>query len=74
MMPLWKNIQIPATVIQGNEDALVDPSNADFAKKMLVNADKVRVVMLHKVDHFIPWSHSQVVSEAIIWHLKNSKP
>jgi pimeloyl-ACP methyl ester carboxylesterase len=74
MMPLWKNIRVPATVIQGDKDDLVDPDNANFAKKMLINADKVRVVMLHKVNHFIPWSHPQVVREAILWHLKNSDP
>ena len=33
MLPLWKNIKIPVTVIQGEKDDLVPPGNAAFCKK-----------------------------------------
>lgn len=38
MLPLWSTIRVPVTVIQGDKDKLVPPGNADFARKMLINA------------------------------------
>lgn len=38
MIPEWKKITIPVTVIQGMKDSLVPAANAEFARKMLVNA------------------------------------
>jgi pimeloyl-ACP methyl ester carboxylesterase len=69
MLPYWKNIRVPVTVIQGDSDNLVDPRNADFAVKVLVNANTVRIIRLPKVNHFIPWSHPQVIQQAILKHL-----
>ncbi|MES2733845.1 MAG: alpha/beta hydrolase [Bacteroidota bacterium] len=69
MLPYWKNIRVPVTVIQGESDNLVDPRNADFAVKMLINADNLRVIRLPNVNHFIPWSHPQVIQQAILKHL-----
>ncbi len=68
MMPLWPNITAPVTVIQGTADVLVAPGNAAFARKQLVNTT-CELVMLEKVNHFIPWSHYQVVLEVLQGHL-----
>lgn len=66
MLPYWKNIQQPVTIIQGNKDVLVDPKNADFCKKMLINSQKVEVVMEPEMNHFIPWSHPILIKNAIL--------
>lgn len=71
MMPLWKNIRIPVTVIQGGKDIFVSPQNATFAKKMLVNAD-LDIVFVDSMNHFIPWSHPQLIKQAIIKTLANN--
>ena len=37
MLPYWKNIRVPVAYLQGENDELVDTSNAGFARKHLVN-------------------------------------
>jgi len=66
MLPLWKNIKQPVTVIQGKDDSLVPPGNADFAKKMLVNSEKINIILKDNVNHFIPWNHPELIKEAIL--------
>lgn len=66
MLPLWKNIGQPIIVIQGGKDMLVDPKNADFAEKMLVNAISLKVVRIDTMNHFVPWSHPQLIKKAIL--------
>lgn len=38
MLPLWKNIRVPVAYLQGENDEIVDTSNASFARKHLINA------------------------------------
>ena len=65
MLPYWKNIQQPVTVIQGNKDVLVSPANAAFAKKMLVNSRKLDFIIVDDMNHFVPWSHPHLIKNAI---------
>lgn len=65
MILLWKVIRIPVIVIQGTKDSLVDPGNASFAKKMIINAP-VKLVMIEGMDHFIPWSAPEKIRASII--------
>lgn len=65
MLPLWKNITCPVIVIQGKKDVLVSPENADFAKKMLINAS-VEFVLVDDMNHFVPWSNPELIHDAII--------
>lgn len=65
MLPLWKEITCPVIVIQGKKDVLVPPENADFAKKMIINAP-VDLVLVDDMNHFVPWSHPQLIEQAIL--------
>ncbi len=65
MIPMWKNITAPTQVIQGEKDSLVPPGNVDFAKKMMINAT-VKIVLVNGMDHFVPWSHPELIRNAII--------
>ncbi len=65
MLPYWKNIQQPVTVIQGKKDVLVSPENAAFAKKMITNSRKLDFIILDDMNHFVPWSHPQLIVNAI---------
>ncbi len=38
MLPLWKKIRVPVAYLQGEEDNIVDTSNAGFAREYLINA------------------------------------
>jgi pimeloyl-ACP methyl ester carboxylesterase len=64
MEPLWSKISCRVIVIQGGKDSLVDPGNADFAKKMLINA-RVEFIRPPNMDHFVPWSNPELIDEAI---------
>lgn len=72
MMPLWKNIHTSTIVIQGTKDSLVDPGNADFAEKMLVNAP-LKIERVEGMDHFVPWSNPELIRNAAIELLNNHK-
>lgn len=74
MLPVWKDVRCPVIIIQGTEDELVPAENADFAKRMLVNAP-VEVFMIDGMNHFVPWSHPHLIRDAILKMLyRNSKP
>ncbi|HVD97044.1 MAG TPA: alpha/beta hydrolase [Cytophagaceae bacterium] len=72
MIPNWSSIKIPVTVIQGLQDDLVPPGNADFAKKMLVNAP-VKLVLDTEMNHFIPWKKPALIRDAIMEALNDQK-
>lgn len=65
MLPLWEKITCPVVVIQGGKDILVPPANAEFAKKMLVNAP-IEFVLVEKMNHFVPWSNPDLIRIAIL--------
>lgn len=65
MLPLWKEITVPVVVIQGKKDVLVDPRNADFAKRMIINAP-VEIIYRDDMNHFVPWSNPELINEGIL--------
>jgi len=72
MMPQWKDIRVPVTVIQGEKDKLVPAANADFARKALVNAP-LTMVRIENMNHFVPWTHPALIEKAILDHLNAEK-
>lgn len=66
MLPLWKNIEIPTIVIQGENDELVPAANSDFAKRMLVNCSRLTLDIVKKGNHFILWSKQKRITDSII--------
>ena len=64
MLPLWKNITVPTVIIQGGKDKLVNPKNADFLKRELVNAN-VDLVIEPENDHFLHWRRPKLVIGAL---------
>jgi pimeloyl-ACP methyl ester carboxylesterase len=73
MLPRWKEITCPVIVIQGKKDHLVPAGNADFAKKMLVNAP-VEFMFKEDMDHFVPWSNPELIRQAILDMLSRNRP
>jgi len=65
MLPLWSTIKAPVIFIQGGADQLVDPGNADFAKKKMTGTT-VKLVLKEDMNHFVPWSHPYLIKEAIL--------
>jgi pimeloyl-ACP methyl ester carboxylesterase len=71
MLPLWTTIEIPCVFIQGQKDDLVHPRNAEFAKQKMNHAS-VKIVMKEDMNHFVPWSHPELIREAILDLLQNN--
>lgn len=69
MLPLWENIVVPVTIIQGRQDTHVPAGNARFAKEMLVNSPDVEIIVKEELDHFIPWQQPELIKTAIHNHL-----
>jgi pimeloyl-ACP methyl ester carboxylesterase len=69
MLPLWTTIEIPSIFIQGQKDNLVHPGNAEFAKQKMDHAS-VKIVMKEDMNHFVPWSHPELIREAILELIK----
>lgn len=57
------NLNIPVTIVQGTGDNLVPPSNADYLRNHLPRAPAV--VMVEGADHFLPWSHPDLLLHAL---------
>jgi pimeloyl-ACP methyl ester carboxylesterase len=51
----FSSITCPVWVLHGDKDKFVPVANADYAKRMLVNAKSVTVTILKGAPHFIPW-------------------
>jgi len=51
MMPLWRTLSTPVTLIQGEKDKLVMPENADFAERMVQSP--LKMVRVPEAGHFI---------------------
>jgi uncharacterized protein len=66
MLPLWANIRVPVIYLQGSKDELVYTTNADFARKHLVNAPFLEVKMIPGMGHLIAFSNKHSVEEAIL--------
>jgi pimeloyl-ACP methyl ester carboxylesterase len=58
-------IEAPVTIIQGLRDTLVPPENASFVAAHLAQDLPVRVLLIEEGDHFLPWTHPELIEQAI---------
>jgi pimeloyl-ACP methyl ester carboxylesterase len=65
MLPLWGNLRMPVTVIQGEDDELVPAANADFAQRMITHAP-LTIERIPDQGHLIPWQRPELMEAAII--------
>jgi pimeloyl-ACP methyl ester carboxylesterase len=66
MLPLWGRIHVPVIYMQGQEDGLVDTSNATFAREHLINAPSLDIQMLPGRGHLIAFAEKNRVEKAIL--------
>ena len=58
-------INASVTIVQGLRDTLVPPENASFIATHIDPAVPVRVVLIEDGDHFLPWTHPEILEAAI---------
>ena len=66
MKPFLKNITCDVTIIHGTKDRLVPYSNVAFMEKQFINAKSIDVVSIENADHFIPWTHFEIIRKALL--------
>ena len=65
LQSLWKNLSVPATVVQGGSDKIVDPSNLEFAKKQLQGKD-AEFIYLPGAGHMLRFGQSKLIREILL--------
>lgn len=66
MLPLWDSIHIPVAYLQGEDDGLVDTTNASFAREHLKNAPSLEIRMIPGRGHLIAFGEKDRVDKAIL--------
>jgi pimeloyl-ACP methyl ester carboxylesterase len=66
MLPLWGRIHVPVIYLQGEEDGLVDTSNATFAREHLTNVPSLDIRMIPGRGHLIAFAEKDRVEKAIL--------
>ena len=68
MLPKYKDITVPVSMLQGTSDQLVPKENADFAEEWFVNAP-LKVERIPNTTHEIVWTQHEKVAETLRTHL-----
>jgi pimeloyl-ACP methyl ester carboxylesterase len=63
LAPDLSGLHMPVTIVQGTVDTLVPPSNADYIRSLL--PDAAATVMVEGADHFLPWTHTAILTQAL---------
>jgi pimeloyl-ACP methyl ester carboxylesterase len=66
MLPYWGRINVPVSYLQGANDQLIYVSNAEFAKKRLVNVPWLHIEFLEDRPHFFAFSDRVVIRRKIL--------
>ncbi len=59
-------ITCPVIILHGDRDGLVPVSNANYAKKMLVNARSISTTIIPGANHFVSDNHYQLVKKVFM--------
>jgi pimeloyl-ACP methyl ester carboxylesterase len=65
LLPYWKNINIPVTVMQGSEDNIVPTANFDFAKKEFEGKSS-EFIMVPGAGHLLRRSNPEVIKGVLM--------
>lgn len=66
MKPELHKITSKVVIIHGTEDSLVPYSNVAFMKNEFKNAKKIETISIEKADHFIPWTHYEIIKKSLL--------
>jgi pimeloyl-ACP methyl ester carboxylesterase len=66
MLPYWKNIRVPVVYLQGENDNIIDTSNASFAREQLINVPSLDIRFIKNRYHRLAQFEWPAIREAII--------
>ena len=73
LLPKWKQIKIPVTVIQGGADKIVNPANLDFAREQLKNK-QADFILIPEAGHLIRWQYPDLIKKILLQTSTESRP
>lgn len=59
------DVDVPTIVIQGMEDQLVPPENADYVERMMQGMGFLEIWRIDGLNHFVPWSRPDLITKAV---------
>ncbi|MEQ8409503.1 MAG: alpha/beta hydrolase [Gammaproteobacteria bacterium] len=62
MLPRWQTLDVPALIVQGGDDSLVNPGNAAFLRDSL-GSQEIDYVFRPDQGHFILWEEADLIIE-----------
>lgn len=65
MLPWYHRIKVPVCHIHGDQDSLVPYENIAFSESHIAS-DLLEIITLKKTDHFLPWSHHDLIVQKIV--------
>ncbi|HEY4148481.1 MAG TPA: alpha/beta fold hydrolase [Chitinophagaceae bacterium] len=65
LLPYWKRLNIPVTVVQGTADRIVNPENLDFARMQLAGK-QASFISLPGVTHLVRFQRADVVKHILL--------
>ncbi|WP_287884710.1 MULTISPECIES: alpha/beta fold hydrolase [Paracoccus] len=65
LTPDLARITAPVTIVQGLADTLVPPENVGFLQAHLPASPGPRVILIEEADHFLPWTHADLLRAAL---------
>lgn len=66
MLPYWKNIKVPVFYLQGENDNIVDTTNASFARQQLVNAPYLDIQFVKNRAHRLAQFEWPLIRETVM--------
>ncbi len=66
MLPLWNKIKVPVAYLQGENDNIVDTSNAGFAREYLINTPSLSIQFIKNREHRLAQFEWPLIREAIM--------
>ncbi len=61
-----EKITSKVTIIHGTKDRLVPYSNMQFIQREFVNANTIDTISIKDADHFIPWTHYDIIRNTLL--------
>ena len=66
MEPLWNRIKVFVTILHGEDDGLIFPENAFFAKEKLKNALGIRMKLVNGAGHDLAWTQKKLIINSLL--------
>lgn len=65
MLPKWKKLYVPTTIVSGGRDWIADTSNFTFARKQIINCDTT-LIYLKESGHLVTYENPTLIKQLLL--------